>query len=451
MSRSAWILALAMAVAAPGTAQGQVFLASRPNPEFTIGPLFVRATVIPDTETVTLDVLWSLAIPPNISGAAIEQDLYLLWPNAVDGGSTGGQPDPALADYVKSRGFTPIAEGRLPLLAKSLYRIGEELPPEPVKNGAPFVTFVRQGGPLGLTAPVTYVRIPWTPLLANRTWQMNLRMELTDLMKRRKATWIEDLFWGPQHTIALTFNDVRPRALFPLYFERRDRVVRLADDPSQLLVNLRDADHLKIYEFYPGSARRRLSETLDSTEEITLFLDSSEGISPQVLTVQFGYFRGLRSWAPVLIPIAFFALGNLAMPIFMMLVRRCERRAGRPRPVRARQRRARDRCGAVARDARSHRAGADDRRAGVALLRARGRGARAAHGARPAHVDLSRASRRAAGATAARLAGDGAPMVDRAARGRDHARAGCRHRRAGARAALAARVTREGAGGVAGA
>jgi hypothetical protein len=322
VSRSVWLLALAMAVAMPGTVQGQVFLASRPNPEFTIGPLFVRATVIPETEVVTLDVLWSLAIPPNISGTAIEQDLYLLWPNAVDGGSTGGQPDPALATYVKSRGFTPIAEGRLPLLAKSLYRIGEELPPEPVKNGAPFVTFVRQGGPLGLTAPVTYVRIPWTPLLANRTWQMNLRMELTDLMKRRKATWIEDLFWGPQHTIALTFNDVRPRALFPLYFERRDRVVRLADDPSQLLVNLRDADHLKIYEFYPGSARRRLSETLDSTEEITLFLDSSEGISPQVLTVQFGYFRGLRSWAPVLIPIAFFALGNLAMPIFMMLVRR---------------------------------------------------------------------------------------------------------------------------------
>jgi hypothetical protein len=141
-------------------------------------------------------------------------------------------------------------------------------------------------------------------------------------MKRRKATWIEDLFWGPQHTISLTFNDVRARALFPVYFERRDRVVRLADDPSQLLVNLTDADHLKIYEFYPGSARRRLSETLDSTEEITLFLDSSEGITPQVLTVQFGYFRGMRSWAPVLIPIAFFALGNLAMPIFMSIVRR---------------------------------------------------------------------------------------------------------------------------------
>jgi len=30
----------------------------------------------------------------------------------------------------------------------------------------------------------------------------------------------------------------------------------------------------------------------------------------------------MRSWAPVLIPIAFFALGNLAMPIFMSIVRR---------------------------------------------------------------------------------------------------------------------------------
>ena len=249
MIRVGWILALVMVVSAPGVARGQVFLASRPNPEFTIGPLFVRATVRPETEVVTLDVLWSLAIPPNTAGGSIEQDLYLLWPNAVDGDTAGGPPDPALAAYVKSRGFTPIAEGRLPLLAKSLYRIGEELPPEPIRNGAPFVTFVRQGGPLGLTTPVTYVRIPWTPLLANRTWQMNLRMELTDLMKRRKATWIEDLFWGPQHTISLTFNDVRPRALFPLYFERRDRVVRLADDPSQLLINLRDADHLKIYEF----------------------------------------------------------------------------------------------------------------------------------------------------------------------------------------------------------
>jgi hypothetical protein len=261
------LIAALLLVAAPGTAGAQVFLASRPNPEFMVGPLFVRVAVTPELG-VTLDVLWSLVIPPNKSGAAIAQDLYLLWPNSV-GVITEGAPDPALAAYVTARGFTPIKEGRLALFAQSLYRIGEEMPPEPVKGGAPFVTFVRLGGPLGLTAPVTYVRIPWTPLLANRTWLMDLRMEVTDIVKRRNATWIEDLFWGPHYALALTFNDVRPRALFPLYFEHRDRVVRLADDPSQLVINFRDADHLKIYDVFPRTANRRLSETLDSTEEIS--------------------------------------------------------------------------------------------------------------------------------------------------------------------------------------
>jgi hypothetical protein len=309
-------------VASPVTAGAQVFLASRPNPDFMVGPLFVRVAVTPELG-VTLDVLWSLMIPPSKSGGAIAQDLYLLWPNSV-GVSSEGAPDPALAAYVTARGFTPIKEGRLPLFAQSLYR-SEEVPPEPVKGGAPFVTFVRLGGPLGLTAPVTYVRIPWTPLMANRTWLMDLRMEVTDLVKRRNATWIEDLFWGPHYSLALTFNDVRPRALFPLYFEHRDRVIRLAEDPSQLVINLRDADHLKIYDVFPRTANRRLSETLDSTEEISMFLDRSEGITPQVLTAQFGYFKGLRTWAPVIIPIVFFFVGNLTMPVFMMIFRRTKR------------------------------------------------------------------------------------------------------------------------------
>jgi hypothetical protein len=219
------LIAALLLAASPVTAGAQVFLASRPNPDFMVGPLFVRVAVNPELG-VTLDVLWSLMIPPNKSGGAVAQDLYLLWPNSV-GTSTEGAPDPALAAYVTARGFTPIKEGRLPLFAQSLYR-GEEVPPEPVKGGAPFVTFVRLGGPLGLTAPVTYVRIPWTPRLANRTWLMDLRMEVTDLVKRRNATWIEDLFWGPRYSLALTFNDVRPRALFPIYFEHRDRVIRLA-------------------------------------------------------------------------------------------------------------------------------------------------------------------------------------------------------------------------------
>src|SRR5207245_7290449 len=145
----AWLIALLLA-AAPGIADGQVFLASRSNPEFTLGPLFVRATVTPELGAVTLDVLWSLVIPPTRSGAAIQQDLYLLWPNSVGASAADGPPDAALAAYVAERGVTPIKEGRLPLFARSLYRIGEELPPEPVAVGAPFVTIIRLGGPLRL-------------------------------------------------------------------------------------------------------------------------------------------------------------------------------------------------------------------------------------------------------------------------------------------------------------
>src|SRR2546425_4624993 len=318
--RRAWVAVLVLA-AAPAVAEGQIFLASRPSPEFTIGPLFVRANVTPDLDVVTVDVLWSLVIPPTKSAAGMEQDLYLLWPGPVGGALTGASPDATLIAHVKERGFVPIAEGRLPLFAESLYRAGEDAPAQPIAGGAPFVTFIHEGGPLGLTSPATYVRIPWTPMLANRTFLMDLRIEQPNLLRQRQATWIEDAFWGPTHALSLTFNDVRPRALFPLYFEKRDRIIRLAADPSQLIVNLRDSEHLKIHEVFPSSARRRLSETLDTTEEVSLFIDPSEGLSPQVLTVRFAYFHGWRAWMPVLIPIVFFALGNLATPLVMALVR----------------------------------------------------------------------------------------------------------------------------------
>src|SRR5438094_7624570 len=156
--RRAWLAVLVLA-AAPTVAEGQIFLASRPSPEFTIGPLFVRANVTPELHAVTVDVLWSLVIPPTKSGAAVEQDLYLLWPGPVGGALTGAAPDAALAAYVKDRGFVPIAEGRLPLFAESLYGVGENVPPPAIAGGAPFVTFIQEAGPLGLTWPATYVRI----------------------------------------------------------------------------------------------------------------------------------------------------------------------------------------------------------------------------------------------------------------------------------------------------
>src|SRR3970282_1048851 len=178
------------------------------------------------------------------------------------------------------------------------------------------------GAPLGLTGPATYTRIPWAPEAANRVWLMDLRMTLNGLLKPKRVSWIEDLFWGPRHLISIGFNDVRPRAVFPIYLEHRDRVVRLAADPSQLGVNFADADHLQIDGGFPRTRSRRLSESLESTEVVSLFLDKSEGLTPQVLTVQFGYFSGLQAWTPILIPLLFFILGNAAGPLLARVAMR---------------------------------------------------------------------------------------------------------------------------------
>jgi hypothetical protein len=312
------------------SAHAQLFLASKPDPAFTIGPLFVRASVDPGLGPVTVDVLWSLVLPSGLRPAVIEQDLYLLWPGVVTGQANVGQPDPALARYVEARGFAVVDEGRLPLLAQSVGQIRGDLPPEAVAGGAPFVTFVRQGGPLGLTAPATYVRIPWTPKLASRDWLMNLRLTAVDLISLKKASWLENVFRGARHLFSISFNDVRSRALFPLYLEHRDRVVRLGDEPSELVINFAGADRLKIDEVSPPSSSRRLSESLENTEVVSHFLDRSEGTGSQTLTVQFAYFSGVQAWAPILVPTLFFVLGNLAAVLVRTVAERVTKRfAGR--------------------------------------------------------------------------------------------------------------------------
>jgi hypothetical protein len=325
-ARGAAVAAVLLLVAlAPTPAPGQVFLASEPHPVFTVGPLFVRATVTPVLDSVAVEILWSLVVPPDRSAADLEQDIYFLWPGSVLAERGAGPGEPALASYVEHRGFTVIDAGRLALFSQSLFQVDTNEPPSPIAGGAPYVTFVRQGGALGLTAPVTYIRIPWTPYQVNRARLMDLQFRAKGLVAPRHASWIENAFWGPRSVITLSFNDVRNRGLFPLYFEHRDRLIRLAEDPSQLMLNFTDAAHLKVDQTSPASSRRHLSETLDDTEVVSLFLDRSEGITPQLLTVQFGYFSGWRAWAPVIIPAAFFILGNLAAPVVKFLGERAAR------------------------------------------------------------------------------------------------------------------------------
>ncbi len=307
-----------------------MFLASRPNPDFTIGPLFVRAIVTPELGPIEVRVQWSLVVPPRRSGAALEQDLYLLWPGPVDGETVGGAPDPVLAGYLTERGFTVVRQGRLPLYARQLWGGGRRPPPEPIESGAPFASYVRESGTLDRSAPATWIRVPWTPKLVNRTWMIELRMKLPQMVRERRASWLENTIWGRRHSIALSFGDVRTRAAFPVYFEHRDRVIHLATDPSQLLIRFDDADHLKIHAVSPPTSRRQPGETRAGRELVSLYLDPTEGLRPQVLGVEFGYFTGWKSWAPVLFAALFFVLGNIAGPLIAMFARRAGARlAGR--------------------------------------------------------------------------------------------------------------------------
>ena len=174
-------------LAVPSGVPAQVFFATRPHPEFTVGPLFVRATVTPALGPVPVELLWSLAVPPTRSALGLEQDLYLLWPGPVRGepGEAGGGGD--LAGYFRARGFTIIREGRLPLFEEDLYPTGPRPASRPIGQAA-FVTFSREGlKPLGLSSAATYARIPWTPQLTNRTRLVKLRMILDDLVRPRTA------------------------------------------------------------------------------------------------------------------------------------------------------------------------------------------------------------------------------------------------------------------------
>ncbi|MGH7341106.1 MAG: hypothetical protein ACREKH_11495, partial [Candidatus Rokuibacteriota bacterium] len=107
----------------PAVSGAQVFLAPRPNPPFTVGPLYIRATVTPEIGDLAVDVLWSLVVPPGTTAPA--EDLFLLWPSHVLPVPKIGPADPAVVRFVEQRGFANIEDGRLELSARKLSNTAE--------------------------------------------------------------------------------------------------------------------------------------------------------------------------------------------------------------------------------------------------------------------------------------------------------------------------------------
>ena len=170
------------------------------------------------------------------------------------------------------------------------------------------------------------------------------------------------------------FHEVRDRPLFPMYFAHRDRVVRLADAPAELVVQFPQSDRLKIDDVYPPTAIRRLSETLETTEVVSLFLDRSDGVSPQQLAVQFGYFSRTQTALLVAAPLLIFALGQAMGPLLGRgLLRVIDVVSARVQlgGWRVGGRDPGTGCDPAPRDARAHRTRQDDPRGGAAALRHR--------------------------------------------------------------------------------
>src|SRR5215468_1406540 len=152
-------------VATPVPGRGQVFLASQPHPDFMIGPLFVVASVSPGTQNATVNLSWSLTTGPVTSKADIGQDLYLLWPAEVVEPTAPGPAEPQLVREVERRGLTVVSSGRLILRSRDRLQLGTPALGEPVPVTPSYVNFARPGAPAG---SVAYIKIPWTPRLADQ-------------------------------------------------------------------------------------------------------------------------------------------------------------------------------------------------------------------------------------------------------------------------------------------
>jgi hypothetical protein len=304
------------------SSSAQVFLASRPAPEFSVGSLFIVASITKSLGPTPIDVQWSLVLPVKRSAADIAQDLYLLWPDAVTSPAPEGRPDPDLDRMIAGDATTIVRSGRLSLGSRRVDHTGRSSTVEPMGDGAPFVTFVRTTNSGGVSNPGTVIRIPWHERLGDPARMTTLQLISSRVIRDKPQTWLDELFWGKRHTASLTFGDVRFSSLYGLYFEHRDRLIPMAGDLSQLTLRFGDANHLRLDEISPPGASSQRSQTRKETDTVTLVLDKSDGLKPQLLRASFAYFDGLHAILPIVLTVAVFSLGHLGGPLVATLFRR---------------------------------------------------------------------------------------------------------------------------------
>jgi hypothetical protein len=317
------VVAVLVIVGGARLAGAQVFLSAQPHPEFTIAPLFVSTSITRDGAPPHLTVFWNVSVTPG-SRQAAPSHLLLLLPFAIAEPAKGLAGDAELASYVTTRGFTVDRQGAVPIVARNRTDMGSGRPPQSIGT-APYVTFVRESAARGRSRPASLLRVPWSTHLASTDWLVGLDMLASDLIRPKPASWYEDAFFGPRHIVSVSFGDLRHQALYPFYFEHREHVVAVGRDFSMLSINFADADHLRIDQLTPTTANRQPSESRRNTETVSVPLAGGEGIVPQVVRVNYGYFTGRFEWRPILISLLFLLVGNITGPVVVPLVKRLAR------------------------------------------------------------------------------------------------------------------------------
>jgi hypothetical protein len=311
--RALGCIALLLLVA-PAPGHAQVFLAGKPHPEFTIGPLFVIANVRPDLSVVTVTLNWSVTPARGRRAVDIRGDLYVLWPGEVVEATAEGPAEPSLATYIEQRGFAVTGSGRLAMRSRDRMQLGTGVPGDLLPQTASFVTFARRGLTAAPVSPGTYIKIPWTPKLVDPLTLTSLTLNVRNLLAPKPATWLEELFYGRRWILSVGFGDVGSLVLplYPLYFEQRDRLVHLAREYSLAVAIFTDGGHLRIEEIAPSTATRRASPVRAGAEVVSMPLVPLETTAPQMLRVQFAYFSGVIAWRPILVSGLLLLLGNIA-------------------------------------------------------------------------------------------------------------------------------------------
>src|SRR5438552_8474405 len=327
----ALVAVLALLWALPSESSAQIFLASKPHPDFAVGPLFVIANVRPDL-SVTVNTSFSLTLRPGAAHATREQDLFLLWPAEVAEPTAAGPADPTLARGLHDH-LVVLSSGRLKLQSRDRTLVGTGQLGEALPEVASYATVTRQGPMGSQVSPVTYITIPWPPKLTDPLTVTTLVMPLRGLVTPKRASWVAETFWGRRWILTVGFGDLGPPVmpLYAIYFDHRDRVVPLAREFSQVMATCADSDHLLIDDVEPAAATRRPSRIRAGSEVVALVLAPVDGIAPQNMKVQFSYFTGRIAWRPIVVSIALLLLTNIAGAVMfgreMFGVVRARRRA----------------------------------------------------------------------------------------------------------------------------